>query len=146
MPQGSQKGVSSVGRVRKIRGKIVSGVGKAAQFTQLEWVREQCREKLGFIPFPGTVNLEITQESVSILKALQKRHGIRLIPPDPQFCESKAFLLSLGDIQAALILPEEKVRVHGRFVIEIMAPVKVKDALGVGEGDSITLQWMESGS
>ena len=131
---------SGMGDKRELRGKILSGVQKAAQFTQLDWVREQCMEKLGFIPFPGTVNLEITEEDISTLKALRKEEGIRLIPPDPQFCESKAFPITMGHIQGALIIPEENVRVHGRAVIEIMAPVKVKDALGVDEGDNLSLR------
>ena len=132
---------SGMGDRHELRGKIISGVQKAAQFTQLDWVREQCMEKLGFIPFPGTVNLEITEEDISTLKALRKEAGIRLIPPDPQFCESKAFPIVMGHIQGALIIPEENVRVHGPTVIEIMAPVKVKDALGVDEGDYLSLRF-----
>lgn len=129
-----------MGGKRVLRGKILSGVQKAAQFTQLDWVQEQCMEKLGFIPFPGTVNIEITEGDISTLNALRKEEGIRLIPPDPQFCESKAFPIAMGHIQGALIIPEENVRVHGRAVIEIMAPVKVKDALGVGDGDSLSFR------
>jgi len=87
------------------------------------------------------VNLEITEEDISTLKALRKEEGIRLIPPDPQFCESKAFPIVMGHIQGALIIPEENVRVHGRAVIEIMAPVKVKDALGLDEGDYLSFRF-----
>ncbi len=123
----------------ELRGKLVSGVQKAAHFTQLGWVRDQCLEKLGFIPFPGTVNLEVTKEHFSTLKALRKQDGIRLVPPDPQFCESTVFPVTLGHIRGALIIPDEKVRVHGRAVIEILAPVKVKDALGLDDGDMVSL-------
>ncbi|MFC1581055.1 DUF120 domain-containing protein [Thermodesulfobacteriota bacterium] len=126
--------------MRELRGKILSGVQKAAQFTQLDWVRKQCLEKLGFIPFPGTVNLEIKKGDISTLNALRKEEGVRLIPPDPQFCESKAFPITVGHIQGALIIPEENVRVHGRAVIEIMAPVRVKDALDVEDGDYLSLE------
>ena len=42
-----------------LTGKIVSGARQAAFFTQLDWVLEQCRQKLGFKPYPGTLNLEI---------------------------------------------------------------------------------------
>jgi len=37
---------------RKISGKIVSGVNQGTFFTQLDWIQEQCLEKLGFKPFP----------------------------------------------------------------------------------------------
>ncbi|MCK5680315.1 DUF120 domain-containing protein, partial [bacterium] len=40
-------------------GEIVKGAGKAAFFTQLDWVTKQCVAKLGFTPFPGTLNIRV---------------------------------------------------------------------------------------
>ena len=57
-------------------GKIVSGAGKAAFFTRLDWVLEQCTAKLGFAPFPGTLNIEILPESVIRVETLQTGESI----------------------------------------------------------------------
>jgi CTP-dependent riboflavin kinase len=51
----------------EITGKIVSGIQQGAFFTQLAWVQEQCLIKLGFKLFPGTLNLEIPDESVTMM-------------------------------------------------------------------------------
>ena len=42
-----------------IQGQLVRGLGKAADFTQIDWVRRQLIEYAGIDPHPGTVNLRI---------------------------------------------------------------------------------------
>lgn len=122
-----------------INGKVVSGVRKAAYFTQLDWVQEQCMEKLGFRPYPGTLNVEISEESLPIVEALQREQGIELIPPYTEFCTARAMLLSVGSISGAIIIPAEDVRVHGNNIVEVISPLRLKDALHVRDGDSLTL-------
>ena len=122
-----------------LNGKVVSGVRKAAYFTQLDWVQEQCMEKLGFRPYPGTLNVEISEESLSIIEALQKEQGIELNPPDTEFCAARAMLLSVGSVSGAIIIPAEDVRVHGKNIVEVISPLRLKDALQVKDGDSLTL-------
>lgn len=123
-----------------MKGKIISGVGKAAQFTRLEWVQDQCERRLGFRPYPGTLNLEIAQKEIALLEALFAAQGIRLIPPDPEFCEARTIPVVVGDIGGALILPDEKVRIHGRAIIELLAPVKVREILQVNDGDFLQVR------
>ncbi|HEX7593320.1 MAG TPA: DUF120 domain-containing protein [Anaerolineae bacterium] len=42
-----------------IRGIVCAGQGQGRSFTRLDWVRRQFRDKLGFDPYPGTLNLQI---------------------------------------------------------------------------------------
>jgi len=123
----------------KLTGRIVGGAKKAAFFTQLDWVQEQCMDKLGFRPYPGTLNLEISEESVPVLEALQKEEGIKLIPPDPEFCTAGALPLSLGEQKGAIIIPAEDVRIHGKNIVEVMAPIGLKNTLNLNDGDFITI-------
>jgi CTP-dependent riboflavin kinase len=120
-----------------IAGKIISGAGEGAYFTQIDWVQQQCDEKLGFKPYPGTLNLEISEEYLSIVESLDQKIRIELISPDPNFCNARVFPVSLGDIIGAIILPEEKVRVHPKNIIEIIAPMNIKASLNVKDGDFI---------
>ena len=122
-----------------IVGKIVSGAGEGAYFTQVNWVQEQCQEKLGFKPYPGTLNLEISREYLPIVESLNQEEGIELISPDPNFCNAKVFPVSLGDISGALILPDAKVRIHAKNIIEIIAPLKIKSSLKARDGDFISV-------
>ena len=122
-----------------IAGKVVSGAGEGANFTQINWVQEQCNERLGFKPYPGTLNLEISREYIPIIESLNREEGVELISPDPKFCNAKAFAVSLGDISGAIIMPDEKVRIHAENIIEIIAPLKIKASLNVGDGDFISV-------
>ena len=122
-----------------IIGKIVSGTGEGAYFTQIGWVQQQCEEKLGFKPYPGTLNLEISEEFLPAIEFLDQEKGIGLISPDPKFCNAMVFKVSCLDIIGAVILPEEKVRVHPKNIIEIIAPQNIKASLNVKDGDSVTV-------
>ena len=124
---------------RRLTGKIVSGVKKGAFFTQLDWVQEQCLEKLGFKPYPGTLNLEILVDDIPIIEALLSDEGIELIPPDSNFCSGYVIAISVSGISGAIVFPAEDVRLHGRNIIEIISPKGLKDTLKVNDGDEITL-------
>ena len=128
-----------------IKGRVVSGAKKAAFFTQLDWVLQQCSEKLGFKPFPGTLNVEILPECLLEAESIQEEKGLELAPPDPNdpidstFCTAQVLPVSIEGIHGAIIIPEEKVKIHDKNIIEAIAPVNLKDALNVDDGDIITL-------
>lgn len=122
-----------------ITGRIVSGVKKAAFFTQLDWVQEQCQKKLGFKPFPGTLNLEITQDTIPIVEALRQGEGLELVPPAADFCSGHVYPVSVMGVSGAIVMPAEEVRAHGKNIIEILAPISLKEALDVKDGDEIML-------
>jgi CTP-dependent riboflavin kinase len=122
-----------------LTGRIVGGVKRAAYFTQLVWVQEQCMEKLGFRPYPGTLNLEILEEGLSILEELRKEEGEKLIPSDPNFCTARVLPVSLGSEKGAIIIPAEDVQVHGKKIVEIIAPRRLKDVLNVNDGSLLTI-------
>jgi len=122
-----------------ITGKIVSGVKKGAFFTQLDWVQEQCQKKLGFKPFPGTLNLEIQEETIPIVETLRHEEGIELVPPEAGFCTGHVYPVSVMGVSGALVAPAEDVSVHGKNIIEIIAPISLKEALDVKDGDEIML-------
>ncbi len=124
----------------EITGKIVSGIKQGAFFTQLAWVQEQCLKKLGFELFPGTLNLEVSDESVSIIETLRSQEGIELVPPESNFCSGYVFPISVAGIAGAIVAPAEDVRVHRKNIIEIISHVRLKDALSVDDGDLLTFE------
>ncbi len=126
------------------RGKVVSGVGQGSFFTTLDWVKQQCQAKLGFEPWPGTLNLLVLEEDEPVLEALLSRPGICIEPPDKNFCEGTCWQVSLSGIPAALVAPEEKARIHGKNIVEILAPVRLKDALKVKDGDMVTVSFRQT--
>jgi CTP-dependent riboflavin kinase len=123
----------------KIAGQIVSGAKQGAFFTQLDWVREQCLGKLGFAPWPGTLNLEIPMDHVAVIEELKAKEGMELVSPDSNYCSGHVFPVSIEGLSAAIVLPAEDVRVHAKNIIEIISPEMLKSALKVIDGDWLTL-------
>lgn len=126
-----------------ISGKIISGAGEGAYFSQIDWVQQQCKEKLGFKPYPGTLNLEMAPDDLPLIASLDQKKGVELISPDPKFCNAKAFPVELGEIKGAIIIPEEKVRIHAKNIIEVLAPLNIKASLNVKDGDTVNILLFE---
>lgn len=123
----------------KIAGKIVGGAKQGAFFTRLDWVQEQCLNKLGFAPWPGTLNLEIPVEHVTVIEELRVTKGLELVSPDSNYCSGHVIPVSIEGLPAAIVLPAEDVRVHAKNIIEIISPEMLKESLGVKDGDWVTL-------
>lgn len=119
-------------------GEIVKGAGAAAFFTRLDWVVDQCLAKLGFAPFPGTLNLRLTGDSTLASKLCALEGQVELIPPDDSCCSAQVVPVELEGIAAVVIIPEEKVRLHGWDIVEIMAPVNLQESLNKQEGDLVS--------
>ena len=121
-----------------VTGKIVGGAKQAAFFTQLDWVQKQCDQKIGFKPFPGTLNIEISDETVKALQSLPQEELPELRPPDADFCTAKIIPVIFENLQAAIVIPDEKVRVHGKNIIEIISDVRLKSVLSLKDGDTVS--------
>ena len=123
----------------EITGKIVSGIKQGAFFTQLDWVQEQCLQNLGFKPFPGTLNLEIANEHLAIMEIVLAQEGIELVSPDSNYCSGFVIPITVEGITGGMVAPAADVRVHAKNIIEIISHLGLKDALGVTDGDWVTV-------
>lgn len=70
---------------------------------------------------------------------MQKLEGVALSSPDPDFCSGKTLPVNIEGVSGAIIIPSEGVRAHGKNIIEIIAPLRLKDSLNVKNGDSVTV-------
>jgi len=122
-----------------LQGQVTSGAQKAAYFTQLDWLQQQCQEKLGFIPFPGTLNVDVASDFHSMITDIQNTQAIELLPPDDKGCSGRALPVSIGSINCAIIIPEQSINIHDANILEIMASVSLRDELELNDGDNLTL-------
>ncbi len=122
-----------------IRGIIQSGAGKGIYFTQMDWVVEQCSRVLGYKPFPGTLNVQVSGEDLKNLDLFLRESDFELVPDDPAFCSARVKSVTVNNIPGAVILPAEDVRIHEKRVIEIIAACSLKETLGIGDGDLVTV-------
>ena len=125
----------------QLLGQLTTGIGQGKYFTRLEWARHQFIEKLGIDPFPGTVNLIVDDpESMKVWKRLQGTAGVRINNPNdgPHDCDARCYPVSIeGQIDGAVVLPE--VAGYSSVQIEVIAAQRVRDVLGIEDGDSLRL-------
>lgn len=129
-----------------LSGHVVQGTGKAGFFTRLEWVRKECLKTLRFVPFPGTLNLETQGNEPDLLDALPSDCLKELVSPDPAFCSARVCPVRVGHVRGALILPADDVNVHDRHVLEILAPVRLRHALDLRDGDRVEVRLEKTGT
>jgi riboflavin kinase len=125
----------------EITGVIHSGAGKGAFFTQVQWVVNQCEQMLGYKPYPGTLNIHVLEGHLSVLPTLFQKSDFELIPDDPAFCSAQVRKVTVNGVPGAVILPSEEVRIHGTNVLEVIASCGLKEALGLDDGDQVTVAW-----
>lgn len=122
-----------------LEGTAVSGLGRAAAFTRLPWVRAQCCAKLGFEPFPGTFNVRLDPRAPLDLEGLAARAACALVSPEAGGCDAALLPIEVGGYRAAIVIPERHVRRHADRIVEIIAALRLRDALKVDDGDAVRL-------
>jgi len=125
-------------RTLTIKGKVFSGSGDGARFIRLPWVRKQIAEKLGFIPYTGTLNIKLTAESITIKKSLKNARAIE-ISPAKGFCRGRCFpAYFMQNLKCAIIIPE--VENYPEDVIEVVAPVNLREKFKLKDGDMVKVK------
>jgi len=122
----------------QVKGKVFSGSGEGAKFIQLPWVRTQIAEKLGFIPYPGTLNIKTTEGSRELKKLLKKEKTIEISPIEG-FCRGRCFKAILMDnLKCAIIVPE--IPNYTENTIEVIAQVNLREKFKLRDGDVIEVK------
>lgn len=128
----------------EISGIIQSGAGKGAYFTQVDWVVRQCEERLGYRPFPGTLNVRVLADDAGHLKNLANGADFELIPDDPAFCTAQVKTVTVNGLVGAMVIPAENVRIHEERIVEIISACNFKQTLGLVDGDTVRLAWVDA--
>ena len=121
----------------KILGFVISGTKKGGYFISQKFYSEQFKDKLGFKPFPGTLNIQIQEENlVQIAKIPQEEIG--KIEGEEGFGEVKYIKASLNDtINGALIFPVKTQ--HPQDILEFIASENLRDKLNLQDGELVNL-------
>lgn len=124
----------------RLAGTVVSGLGEGAFYISLEGYRTRIAQAFGFDPYPGTLNVKLEPASLPYRRYLDALPGVFI----PGFTNAlrtyggvKGFRAKVGNIQGALIMPERTH--HPPDVVEVIAPVRLRDALGLRDGDRIEI-------
>jgi riboflavin kinase len=126
-----------------VEGTVFTGLGEGAYYISKEYYRKQFVEKLGFDPYPGTLNLKLTTDY-----DLKTRAEVGAYPAieiqgfkneNRTFGTVKCYPARIGNkVKGALILA---LRSHyDRSVLEIVAPVNIRKQLSLKDGQKVKVE------
>ena len=121
----------------ELKGIVTSGQGKGAYFMSQPVYQNQFKEKLNFIPFPGTLNIKIDVKEIDSLHEAPEEKIIN-IKGGENFGDVLLIKAVLnGKIEGAIVFPKRTT--HGENIIEFIAPQNIKEKLGIKDGDSVKI-------
>jgi riboflavin kinase, archaea type len=120
----------------KIKGKVVTGLGESGKFLSIDWVNRAVCEQFEFKPFCGTLNIEVQEPDVQ--RRLKQLPAGRITSCEQGFCDALTHRGRInGRYECGVIIP--LVPNYPEQILEIVAPVHLKDALGLKDGDEVEL-------
>ena len=133
----------------QMTGIIFSDLGQAASFMALDWVQAALKRSLGFDAFPATLNVrpKAAEDAQTWRRMREESAGVPLAPASSGFCSARLYPIEIiggapsasEKIAGAILLPE--VNDYPNDKIEIVAPLRLKEHLGVRDGDQLTWEF-----
>ena len=126
-----------------VEGTVFTGLGEGAYYISKDHYRKQFVEKLGFDPYPGTLNLRLTTDY-----DLKTRAELEAYPAieiqgfkneNRTFGTVKCYSARIGNkVRGALIFA---LRSHyDRSVLEIVSPVNIRKQLNLRDGQKVKVE------
>lgn len=130
---------SGNGRAKILSGRVITGLGEGQYYISLEGYRKQFNKKLGFDPYPGTLNIKLDPQSIELRKMISADIRISgFTDQNRTFGSGSCFNVKIFDIKGAVIIPE---RTHyPEDIIEVIAPVNLRQYLNVADGSTVVVE------
>ena len=121
------------------KGKVVSGLGEGRYYTEQKGYVDQFKEKLGFAPYPGTLNVEIKYVERNKLRLLKNYNAININEfetNDRTFGSVGCFRAEINGVEGAIVMP---LRSHYSNILEFISPCFLREKLDLKDGDDIKI-------
>ena len=123
----------------KIEGEVTTGLGKGAFFLSQDFYKREFEKNLGFVPYPGTLNVIVGDEHLDEINDI-KLNCENLIKPDEGFGAVKFIEARLnGEVDGAIVFPAKTT--HDENYLEVICEKKLRDEFGLADGDRVFLEF-----
>ena len=137
--------LESVPATIEFEGNVVSGMGEGAYYMSLEGYRKQFKEKLGYEPYLGTLNVRLSEQIYMNARLQLGKHPSIFINGFSDGTRTygwvKCYRATMNDgaiLNAAVLVLE---RTHyDDSMLEVIAPISIKQTAGIKNGDRIKVE------
>ena len=125
-----------------ITGTVFTGLKEGSYYMSRDGYRRQFVSKLGFDPFPGTLNLKVNKENLNERKKLETYPSVYIegfANENRTYGPAKCFRALVNDeIKCAIVMP---IRAHyGEDVVELIAPISLRNKFNLVDGDTVHIR------
>ncbi len=127
----------------EVSGVVTSGLGEGRYYLSQPGYVLQFSERLGYRPFPGTLNVRVGPEAMVQVGTVKHWTGVRIDgfqASGRTFGGATCFSAHLRGATCHLIIPD---RTHYKDVIELIAAVSLRETLGLQDGDAVAVELKE---
>ena len=128
-----------------LTGTVTSGMGEGRHYISLSGYMEQFIERLGYEPFPGTLNVDLTEESVRGRAGLDAIEGIGIDGWEddertfgPATCYRATLESDAGRFDPCHVIVPVRTH-HDEGQLEVIAPVELRTELSLADDDRVTV-------
>jgi len=134
----------------ELTGAVTSGMGEGRHYVTLPGYMKQFRERLGYEPFPGTLNVELTDASVRRRSALESIEPVDIDGWEddertygPAVCYPAMVAVDDHAVEPAHVIAPERTH-HDDDQLEVIAPEKLREQLSLQDDDLVTVTVREA--
>ncbi len=124
----------------EIRGTVIEGLKDGRYYLGLNEYKQNIRKKLGFVPYPGTLNVRLNLENIGGKERLQRKPGVEIggfKKGDRIFGSIKCFECRINGLKGSIVLPERSH--YGPDILEIISPFELRKKLNLKNGDEVVI-------
>jgi riboflavin kinase len=137
--------LESVPAAIEFEGSVVSGMGEGAYYMSLEGYRRQFKEKLGYAPYPGTLNVRLTDQIFMNARRELGKHASIFLDGFSDGTRTYGWVkcyravINDGAVDNAAVLVLERTH-YDDSMLEVIAPMSIKQAAGIKNGHRVKVQ------
>lgn len=123
-----------------LSGTVKEGLGEGRFYMSQEQYKKQFQNLLGFVPYPGTLNLKVDKNTAEMFLAAKHQHYIAgFATKERTFGGLKCYPVVIAEkMNGAIIIPDRSV--HALDTVEIIAPVYLRQTLKLENGKEVCIQ------
>jgi len=126
-----------------VSGHVASGLGEGRYYLSQPGYVVQFTERLGYAPFPGTLNVKVGADALRKLSLIAVWNGIRIDgfqASGRTFGGATCYPARLSGRSGHLIQPD---RTHHKDVVEIISAENLREVLNVKDADPVAIELEE---
>ena len=127
----------------ELKGMLVSGMGEGAYYMSLKGYTKQFKEKLGYVPFPGTLNVKLSKkEHIETVSQFYNRDCILINGFSDEkrtYGWVKCFNAKLNNLIDCELVILERTH-HDNSVIELISKINIRKTAKLKDGSNLTIK------